>query len=288
MTIPATAPSGAHRGEFIPYVYGATLGRPSRGRPEKVLANPDRPESTVRLLEREPHAPGVGPARTKGCGTAAGARRHYRAGEELCPACRAAVAEDKQRRTTTRKIEEKVGDGRIDGREGRVTARNAVPDGTSRNGLPEPCGYVYRGTGRDQLTAHLGRVRLEREAQAAIPALAPADEARLTELEGELAARGVVASGSTAPKAPTPKRPRQAPAKKERRPDREEQALAAPAVAEPEPELAPVPVPEVAPVLEAATAIEGAPAAAPKPVRRCRCGYPRGSIGCRNTHGGAA
>jgi len=37
-----------------PYVYGAASGRPSRGRPEKVLANPDLPETTVRRLACDP------------------------------------------------------------------------------------------------------------------------------------------------------------------------------------------------------------------------------------------
>jgi hypothetical protein len=86
----ATAPSGAPRAEFIPYVYGAALGRPSSGRPEKVLANADHPETTVRLMDREPSkAPGAGgPSATKSHGTPAAVRRHNRAGEELCPACR--------------------------------------------------------------------------------------------------------------------------------------------------------------------------------------------------------
>ena len=43
-----------------PYVYGAASGRPSRGRPEKVLANPDLPESTVRRIacDPDPRSPG--------------------------------------------------------------------------------------------------------------------------------------------------------------------------------------------------------------------------------------
>lgn len=287
MTAHATAPSGAARSEFIPYVYGAALGRPSRGRPEKVLANPDRHETAVRLMDRVPSkAPGAGgPSVTKGCGSPAAVRRHYRAKEELCPACQAAEAEDKQRKTT-RKREEKVGNGRIDGREGRVTARNAIPGGTSRNGLPVGGGYVYRGNDKDELTGKLGRARLELEAQAAISALAPADEARLAELEGELAARGVVASEKTMPKAPKPKQPQRAPAQQERQPDREEEPPASPAVLEPEPVSAPEPEPELAPVVpELAPVAQAAPAA---PARRHRkCGYPIDSIGHKIACGAA-
>lgn len=37
MSAHATAPAGAQRPEFIPYVYGSASGRPSAGRPELVL-----------------------------------------------------------------------------------------------------------------------------------------------------------------------------------------------------------------------------------------------------------
>lgn len=75
-------------GAFVPYVYGAASGRPSKGRPEKVLANPDLPEAVVRVLERVPFTPVRSPGRaaSAGCGTPAAARRHYRHGE-ACQAC---------------------------------------------------------------------------------------------------------------------------------------------------------------------------------------------------------
>jgi hypothetical protein len=78
-----------------------------------------------------------------------------------------------------------------DGRQGRVTARNAVPAGLSRNGMPEAGGYVYRGTGQDTgVTAGLNPARLRFEAEKAVappargfpkprrpsPRLAPAPE----------------------------------------------------------------------------------------------------------------
>jgi hypothetical protein len=72
-----------------PYVYGAVLGRPSRGRPERVLAH----LKTMDSITREEQVPGE------------------------------------------------------DGREGRVTANGALPR-TLRNGMPEPGGYVYRGSDR--------------------------------------------------------------------------------------------------------------------------------------------
>lgn len=55
-----------------------------------------------------------------------------------------------------------------DGRAGRVTAQSAVPGGTSRNGLPEPRRYVYRGTGEDTLTGHLYQTELDAQAEAAL------------------------------------------------------------------------------------------------------------------------
>jgi hypothetical protein len=87
--VTARAPGGAPAGEFVPYVHGATLGCPSRGRPEKVLAR----LKTIGSIWREGYVPGE------------------------------------------------------DGREGRVTANGALPR-TLRNGMPEPGGYVYRGSDR--------------------------------------------------------------------------------------------------------------------------------------------
>jgi hypothetical protein len=73
----------------VPYIFGATLGAPSAGRPEKVLAR----LKTIGSIWREGYVPGE------------------------------------------------------DGREGRVTANGALPR-TLRNGMPEPGGYVYRGSDR--------------------------------------------------------------------------------------------------------------------------------------------
>jgi hypothetical protein len=39
VNLAARAPGGAPPADFVPYVYGATLGRPSKGRPERVLAH---------------------------------------------------------------------------------------------------------------------------------------------------------------------------------------------------------------------------------------------------------
>lgn len=39
MSLAARAPGGGPHGEFVPYVRGATLGCPSKGRPERVLAH---------------------------------------------------------------------------------------------------------------------------------------------------------------------------------------------------------------------------------------------------------
>lgn len=210
MSAHATAPSGAARAEFLPYVYGAALGRPSRGRPELVLA----------------HLKTIGEIRDQ---------------------------------------EEPV-QGE-DGRAGRVTARNAVQGGTSRNGLPERRDYAYRGTGKDTLTWRMDKKQLDLEAEAAISRRTPAVLARLSELEGQLAARGVVDSENAAPMTPAPKRPRQARAKKEAVPaaDLEAQSATPPAI--------PVAVPEPAPAPVAA-AVPTAPAR-----RHRKCGYPLGSIG---------
>jgi hypothetical protein len=70
------------------------------------------------------------------CGTAAAARRHGKKGEPLCAACKEA-----QRLQTA----ERTG-----------SAVNRVSEiRETRNGLPEFAPYVYRGTGKDTLTAYL-------------------------------------------------------------------------------------------------------------------------------------
>jgi hypothetical protein len=112
MTAIATAAAGMPSSEFLPYVYGATLGRPSAGRLEKVL-------------------------------------EHLKTKTEI-------------------EIRQETSVQGADGRAGRVTARSAVPGGTSRNGLPVRRGYVYRGTRQDELTGHLYQSELDAEAEAAL------------------------------------------------------------------------------------------------------------------------
>lgn len=85
--------------DFVPYLYGATAGRPSKGRPEKVLAR----LKTITGIWQEDALPGS------------------------------------------------------DGRAGRVTANGSVPAGPSRNGLPEPAAYVYRGSGESKSPAEAAR-----------------------------------------------------------------------------------------------------------------------------------
>lgn len=71
------------------------------------------------------------------CGTAAGARRHYRHGEKPCSDC--ATAARVQRSPN----------GYATGRESRVPDLREI-----RNGLPfRP--YVYRGTGADAYTGEV-------------------------------------------------------------------------------------------------------------------------------------
>ena len=121
-----------------------------------------------------------------------------------------------------------------DGREGRVTAKGALPR-SPRNGLPGLKPYVYRGTGRDELTGHLDKREIEAAAgrqqtpgPAPIPSAAPHREAGPEPESDDL---DVIAEETATPE--------------------------------------PVPV--------------------PGPVRRHRkCGYPVGSIGCRNTCGGSS
>jgi hypothetical protein len=68
------------------------------------------------------------------CGTPAAARRHYRHGEPPCGACLAANQNEK-----ARQMGHQGGGQSIDRRD-------------IRNGIPEFRPYVYRGTGRDDLT----------------------------------------------------------------------------------------------------------------------------------------
>jgi hypothetical protein len=100
----------------MPYVYGATLGAPSAGRPEKVLAR----LKTIESIWRDDCMPGE------------------------------------------------------DGREGRVTAKGSLPR-RPRNGLPEPGGYQYRGSG-ESLPSWKAEAVLTRGAPA--PAARPAPKPR--------------------------------------------------------------------------------------------------------------
>lgn len=94
----------ANSADFKPYVYGAASGRPSRGRPEKVLANPRLPLTPLRRVIADvalvpvarPSSPGR--ERTAECGTTSGARRHYRDKEKPCGACLEAAREDRAER----------------------------------------------------------------------------------------------------------------------------------------------------------------------------------------------
>lgn len=84
---------------FRPYLHGATTGRPSAGRPLRVLAAINtglRPETVLERFTREmtpgAAAPlvqqrGGGFPASRPCGTRAAYRRHKRHGEEACPAC---------------------------------------------------------------------------------------------------------------------------------------------------------------------------------------------------------
>jgi hypothetical protein len=175
----------------VPYIFGATLGAPSAGRPEKVLAR----LKTIGSIWREGYVPGE------------------------------------------------------DGREGRVTANGALPR-TLRNGMPEPGGYVYRGSDRS-LSG--------RELAQALEGRGPAPVAR-----------------------PAP-RPRRKPEPREfcrhcgqPKPDH---LVTCRTVLDALP-IAPLPEPEPEPaVLEAAPALE--------PERRCgKCGYLAGTVNCKLVCGG--
>jgi hypothetical protein len=72
------------------------------------------------------------------CGTTAGARRHYRAGEKPCPACLEANRQIK----------------RIERGTAPAAAREFPAQRAVRNGIPwKP--YVYRGTGADACTGEV-------------------------------------------------------------------------------------------------------------------------------------
>jgi hypothetical protein len=82
---------------FRPYIYGATAGTPSKGRPERVLAAGLAPETAARRFERELGEAVTSPAvrgrrASQPCGKPAAYRRHLRHGEQPCGACRAAQA----------------------------------------------------------------------------------------------------------------------------------------------------------------------------------------------------
>lgn len=197
----AKGPGGAPSPEFAPYVYGAAAGRPSRGRPENVLA---------RIREQE---------------------------------------------------EQQVGDGR------HLTGRSAIPGGASRNGLPEPSGYVYRGTGRDELTSGISRARLEAEAAGEVPVPAP-----VTVTLGKASAPLAAAPHDHTPVALSGPRERAQDVERAEAAERARLAAACcPECGAPPPEhrvgCIKVKLPD--PVLE----------------RHRKCGYPMGSLGCRITCG---
>jgi hypothetical protein len=94
-----TAPGSTQRTGlpgWKPYVYGATRGTPSRGRPGLVLAAGLAPETAARRFERELGegitAPDVhGRRQVQPCGTTAAYQRHMRRNEDACESCLAAV-----------------------------------------------------------------------------------------------------------------------------------------------------------------------------------------------------
>jgi hypothetical protein len=57
VSLAARTPGGPVRAEFVPYIHGATLGCPSRGRPEKVLAH-----LTTTTTTRQEDGVGIKPA----------------------------------------------------------------------------------------------------------------------------------------------------------------------------------------------------------------------------------
>jgi hypothetical protein len=248
--VTARAPGGAMPAEFIPYTYGAALGRPSRGRPEKVLAH----LKTRTEIWQEWYVPGA------------------------------------------------------DGREGRSTAKGSLPR-PARNGLPVGGGYVYRGN-RVGLSAYEAERALTGRAPAA-PARTPRPRPPQRQSCGDcgqpkpdhlVTCRTVLDALPIAPPpGPEPTRlPEPAAETAPKRRTRRGAALTttcpgcgrpkpdgyatcagsgpcAVPKATPEPEPAPLPDPEPA-ALEAAPAVE--------PARRHRrCGYPVGSVGCKNTCG---
>ena len=105
MSVYLMAPGRTGNAEFIPYVYGAASGWPSKGRPEKVLANPDLPQTALQRLVAVPETPPTAPGRPRSarCGSVSGAQRHYREGEKPCEACLKAAREDARERKSRRR-----------------------------------------------------------------------------------------------------------------------------------------------------------------------------------------
>jgi hypothetical protein len=136
-TVKAFGPGSlADSAEFIPYVYGATSGRPSRGRPEKVLANPGLPKTPLQRLASMPDTAPARPgrSRTAGCGTPSGARRHYRDREKPCEACLEAARKDRAARDAA--AAEELCGKRMTARRGggvRVCARKPHKTGPCRS-----------------------------------------------------------------------------------------------------------------------------------------------------------
>lgn len=105
MSHTATRPGvGAERPEFVPYVYGAASGRPSPGRPERVLANRERLESVALRFERElgerpagpvavrprgrPPAPDLSPKKLQQRRRRAERKAQRERDARACPACK--------------------------------------------------------------------------------------------------------------------------------------------------------------------------------------------------------
>lgn len=142
---------------FVPYVYGATLGTPSKGRPGKVAEALRDAEVLPAGLAAVPDGPPSAALRAplKPCGTMAACRRHLRAGEAACEACAAANRE--HARAVGRRVQaaEDAERARLDA--ARCPECRALPPnhmaGCGRQKLPDPdadrcwCGYVKGSLG---------------------------------------------------------------------------------------------------------------------------------------------